>query len=126
MRSEAVLAGALLVAAPFLLRLWARAEAEHHDTLECRSVLQTYLIGGFGWVCAVLAAVAGNSGYAVRLQVRCDAVRLDSPVGVWCRCCFVLFCAVFVGDVVGVVVSHMCRISGPYVHVGGVGVVSRN
>lgn len=137
-RSEAVVAGALLVAAPFLLRLWARAEAEHHDTLECRSVLQTYLIGGFGWVCAVLAAVAGNSGYAVRLQVRCDAVRLDSPVdspavggqpGVrWgvVPLLLLLFCAVFVGDVVGVVVSHMCGISGPYIHVGGVGVVSRN
>lgn len=64
------MAGAVLVAAPFLLRFWARAEAEHHDTLECRSVLQTYLIAGFGWVCAVLAAVAGNPVYAVKLQVR--------------------------------------------------------
>lgn len=63
------------MAAPFLLRLWARAEAEHHDTLECRDVLQTYLIAGFGWVCAVLAAVAGNPVYAVKLQVRCSVVR---------------------------------------------------
>eukprot|EP00752_Nemacystus_decipiens_P005794 g5242.t1 len=79
-RSEAILAGALLVAAPLLLRLWARLEADHHDTLECRSVLQTYLIGGFGWVCAVLAAVAGNPWYAVRLQL---AWRVAAARSLW-------------------------------------------
>eukprot|EP00903_Cladosiphon_okamuranus_P021060 g19346.t1 len=77
-RSEAFLAGAILVAAPFLLRLWARAEAEHHDTLECRTVLQTYLIAGFGWVCAVLAAVAGNPVYAVKLQLAWRVVAARS------------------------------------------------
>lgn len=79
-RSEAFIAGAVLVAAPFLLRLWAKAEANHHDTLECRSVLQTYLIAGFGWVCAVLAAVAFDPVYAVRLQV-CGAVRCGEMAG---------------------------------------------
>lgn len=68
-RSEAVLSGAILVAAPFLLRSWARTEAGHHDTLECRNVLQTYIIAASGWTCAVLAAVAGNPVTAVALQV---------------------------------------------------------
>lgn len=68
-RSEALLSGAVLVAAPVLLRSWARTEAEHHDTLECRNVLQTYIIAASGWTCAMLAAVAGNPVSAVVLQV---------------------------------------------------------
>ncbi|CAM9739402.1 unnamed protein product [Pylaiella littoralis] len=68
-RSEAALSGAVLVAVPFLLRFWARAEAGHHDTLECRNVLQTYIIAASGWTCAVLAAIAGNPVSAVTLQV---------------------------------------------------------
>lgn len=45
-------------------------EAGYHDTLECRTVLQTYLIAAAGCVCAMLASVAGNSIFAALLQVR--------------------------------------------------------
>lgn len=73
-RSEAALSGAVLVAVPFLLRFWARAEAGHHDTLECRNVLQTYIIAASGWTCAVLAAIAGNPVSAVTLQVHTQRI----------------------------------------------------
>lgn len=66
------------MALPFLLRSWARAEASHHDTLDCRNVLQTYLIAGFGWTCAVLAAAAGKPVSAVGLQVRHQIFSLFS------------------------------------------------
>ncbi|CAM9638215.1 unnamed protein product, partial [Hapterophycus canaliculatus] len=68
-RWEAFVSGLVLVAAPLLLRSWARVESEHHDTLECRNVVQTYLIAAAGCTCAVLAAVAGNPLCAVFLQV---------------------------------------------------------
>ena len=67
-RWEAFLSVAVLVAVPLLLRSWAKMEAEHHDTLECRTVVQTYLIAAGGCLCAVLAEVAGNAILAVLLQ----------------------------------------------------------
>lgn len=68
-RSEAVLSAAVLLAAPLFLRSWAKMEAEYHDTLECRTVLQTYLIAAGGSLCSVFAAIAGNPVVAVLLQV---------------------------------------------------------
>ncbi|CAN0189027.1 unnamed protein product, partial [Ectocarpus sp. 12 AP-2014] len=47
-RREAILSALILIVAPLLLRWWARREAEHHDTLECRNVVQTYLIASSG------------------------------------------------------------------------------
>lgn len=69
-RSEAFLSVAVLVAVPLLLQSWAKMEAEHHDTLECRTVVQTYLVAAGGCLCAVLAEVAGNAILAVLLQVQ--------------------------------------------------------
>ena len=68
-RTEAFLSMAILVAVPLLLRSWAKMEAEYHDTLECRTVVQTYLIAAGGWLCAVLAEVACNTVLAALLQV---------------------------------------------------------
>ncbi|CBJ30153.1 expressed unknown protein [Ectocarpus siliculosus] len=77
-RREAILSALILVAAPLLLRWWARREAEHHDTLECRNVVQTYLIASSGWACAVLAAVAGKPISAVVLQAAWRAAAARS------------------------------------------------
>lgn len=85
-RSEAFLSVAVLVAVPLLLRSWAKMEADHHDTLECRTVVQTYLVAAGGCLCAVLAEVAGNTILAVLLQVQygmvpvlyCHFITIDS------------------------------------------------
>ncbi|CAN0122546.1 unnamed protein product, partial [Ectocarpus fasciculatus] len=77
-RREAILAALILIAAPLLLRSWARREAEHHDTLDCRNVVQTYLIASSGWTCAVLAAVAGKPITAVVLQAAWRAAAARS------------------------------------------------
>lgn len=66
---EAALSPLVLLAAPLLLRTWASAEAKAHDTLECRNVLQTYLLAAGGCITALLAAWAGNPVTALVLQV---------------------------------------------------------
>ncbi|CAN0106177.1 unnamed protein product [Laminaria digitata] len=80
LRSEAYLSVAVLVAVPLLLRSWGNMEAEHHDTLECRTVVQTYLVAAGGCLCAILAEVAGNTILAVLLQV---AWRVAGARSLW-------------------------------------------
>lgn len=74
-RTEAFVSGVILLAAPLLLRSWAKIEADHHDTLECRTVLQTYLIAAAGCLCSVSASVAGNPILAVVMQVKYPDLR---------------------------------------------------
>lgn len=79
-RSEAVLSGIILLAVPLLLRMWARMEAKYHDTLECRNVVQTYLIAAGGSVCSLLATWAGNPQTALVLQVSANLWLRPVPV----------------------------------------------
>lgn len=55
---------------PVFLLKWVDFEAKYHDTLECRRVLETYLIAAAGCMAALLAGIGSKTFSARLLQVR--------------------------------------------------------